>query len=123
MRTVFLGSPPFATPILDRLIDSEHRPVLVVTPPARRQGRGRHLGVSPIAVLAESAGIPLLQPSSVKDEAFLESPRRQADGRRIPTRREIRGAPERTLGIGLAGLNPEALAEKLPGVRVTAVAR
>lgn len=72
MRTVFLGSPPFATPILDRLIDTEHRPVLVVTPPARPQGRGRHLGVSPVALIAESAGIPCLQPESVKDEAFLD---------------------------------------------------
>ncbi len=73
MRTVFLGSPPFATPILERLIGSHHRPELVVTPPARPRGRGRRVVPSPVAELARAAELPLLEPETVKDEAFLEA--------------------------------------------------
>lgn len=71
MRTVFLGSPPFATPILRRLVSSRHRPVLCVTPPARPRGRGRRVEVSPVAELAREHDVALLQPESVRDEPFL----------------------------------------------------
>ena len=76
MRLVYLGSPPFATPVLERLIDSDFRPDLVVTPPPRPKGRGRKVEVSPVATLANAAGIPVLQPASVKDEAFLDELRK-----------------------------------------------
>ena len=72
MRLVFLGSPPFATTVLEHLFASEFRPELIVTPPARRQGRGRKLGDSLVAELAHAADIDCLQPESVRDEAFLE---------------------------------------------------
>ena len=72
MRLVFLGSPPFATPILRRLLDSAHRPDLCVTPPPRPSGRGRKLAGSPVADLAREHGVQLLQPESVRDEAFLD---------------------------------------------------
>lgn len=72
MRNVFLGSPPFATPILIRLLESAHRPALIVTPPERRRGRGRKVGTSSVAELANEAGVELLQPETVKDAAFLE---------------------------------------------------
>lgn len=71
-RLVFLGSPPFATPVLERLLASRFRPELIVTPPARRQGRGRKLADSPVAELAHAADIDCLQPESVRDAAFLE---------------------------------------------------
>lgn len=71
MRVVFLGSPPFATPILERLIASPHTPVAVVTAPERSRGRGRKSAASPVAELAESAGLPLLRPESARSPEFL----------------------------------------------------
>lgn len=71
MRLVFLGSPPFATPVLARLIDSRFRPLCVVTQPARAQGRGRKLGESEVAVRTRQAGIELLEPESVREPAVL----------------------------------------------------
>jgi methionyl-tRNA formyltransferase len=69
VRLVFLGSPPFATPILARLLDSPFRPLAVVTQPARAQGRGRKVVESAVATLARSAGIELLEPESVREPA------------------------------------------------------
>lgn len=71
MRTVFLGSPPFATPILARLCASEHRPVAVVTAPSRPRGRGRAVRPSAVAELATAHELPLLTPASAREEAFL----------------------------------------------------
>ena len=72
MKYVFLGSPPFAVSILAHLLDSPYRPSLVVTPPARRRGRGRKQAESPVAELADDVGIPLLQPETVRDPAVIE---------------------------------------------------
>jgi methionyl-tRNA formyltransferase len=71
VRYVFLGSPPFATPVLEHLLEVRP-PTLVVTPPERPRGRGRRVEPSPVAALAREAGVPLLQPESVRDAAFLE---------------------------------------------------
>lgn len=72
MRLVFLGSPPFAVPVLERLVASPYRPALVVTPPERPRGRGRRVESSPVAELATSAGIPLEQPASVRAPELVE---------------------------------------------------
>ena len=72
MKYVFLGSPPFAVSILAHLLDSPYEPSLVVTPPARRRGRGRKQAESPVAELAAEAGIPVLQPETVRDPAVVE---------------------------------------------------
>jgi methionyl-tRNA formyltransferase len=63
LRIVFLGSPPFATPVFERLVASQHRPLALVTRPDRPRGRGRALERSPLVVSAERAGIEVLQPS------------------------------------------------------------
>lgn len=78
MRVLFLGSPPFATPILGALIESPWRPVLVVTPQDKPRGRGRRVEPSPVIQLAEAAGIPLLHPHAplgARDAAFKASVR------------------------------------------------
>ena len=67
MRTVYLGTSDFAATVLRRLADSPHRPVLVVTPPDRRRGRGRRLASPPAAEAARELGIDLLQAASVND--------------------------------------------------------
>src|SRR3954470_18539679 len=70
MRTVYLGTSPFAVAVLRRLAESEHRPVLVVTRPDRPRGRGRRLAAPPVADAARALGIDVLQPESVSsDEA------------------------------------------------------
>ena len=72
MRVVFLGSPPFGTPILERLAESAFRPSLVVTPPARPRGRGRKLAPQPLAERAGALGLELLQPRTVRDPEVME---------------------------------------------------
>lgn len=72
MRTVYLGTSDFAATVLRRLAASPHRPGLVVTPPDRRQGRGRKVKPPPAAVAAAELGIELLQAESVNDQAALE---------------------------------------------------
>lgn len=72
MRTVYLGTSEFAGAVLRRLVDSPHRPALVVTPPDRPKGRGRHSGPPPAAVVAGELEIELLRAENVNDEAALE---------------------------------------------------
>ncbi len=71
MRVAFLGSPPFATPILRRLLESSHEVLGLVTPPDRPRGRGRGVSRSELALLADAAGLPVLQPASTKDPEFV----------------------------------------------------
>lgn len=72
MRIAFLGSPPFASPILERLCASRHAPVLVLTQPDRARGRGQKVQSSPVAELARARGIELLQPERANEPAVLE---------------------------------------------------
>jgi len=70
VRTVYLGTSPFAVAVLERLADSDHRPLLVVTRPDRPRGRGRKLSPPPAAEAARRLGIEVYQPDSVNsDEA------------------------------------------------------
>ena len=71
MNVVFMGSPEFAVPCLDALI-AHHRVVAVVTQPDKPAGRG--LGLQPPAVKkrALEAGLPVLQPPSVRKGPFLD---------------------------------------------------
>jgi methionyl-tRNA formyltransferase len=68
MRTVYLGTSPFAVAVLERLAASDHRPALVVTRPDRPRGRGRKLSPPPVADAARALGIELIQPDSVNSE-------------------------------------------------------
>jgi methionyl-tRNA formyltransferase len=67
VRTAFLGSSSFAVVVLSALAESSHRPVLVVTPPDRPQGRGRKTASPPAARAARDLDIPVLQAASVND--------------------------------------------------------
>lgn len=70
-RVLFYGSPDFAVPTLQALIDSHYRPLAVVTQPDARAGRGRSLRPPPIKKLAASYGIPALQPERLRDRAAI----------------------------------------------------
>jgi len=69
VRPVFLGTSEFAAAVLERLADSPHRPVLVVTRPDRPRGRGRRVTPPPVAETAKERELDLYQPESVNDEA------------------------------------------------------
>lgn len=68
-RIVFMGTPDFAVPALQTLVAGGEQVVGVVTQPDRPQGRGKQLRPSPVKVVAQQAGLTLLQPESVKTEA------------------------------------------------------
>ncbi|MER6945718.1 methionyl-tRNA formyltransferase [Nonomuraea sp. NPDC000554] len=73
MRLVFAGTPETALPSLRALIDSpRHEVVAVVTRPDAQSGRGRKVHPSPVAELAEEAGIEVLRPAKAGDPAFLD---------------------------------------------------
>jgi methionyl-tRNA formyltransferase len=69
LRLAFFGTPEFAVPSLERLLEGPHPVVAVVSQPDRRRGRGRRVSPSPVARVAERAGIPLLRPERVGDPA------------------------------------------------------
>ncbi len=71
MRIIFMGTPAFAVPSLECLVENGYRPVAVVTGPDRPRGRGQKLQQTPVKEAALRLGIdPILQPESVKDPAF-----------------------------------------------------
>ena len=74
-KIVFMGTPEFAVPALKALMESLDQVVAVVTQPDRPKGRGRKLIPSPIKVLAEKAGIYILQPEKARSPEFLSQVR------------------------------------------------
>jgi methionyl-tRNA formyltransferase len=71
MRIIFAGTPDFAVPALQMLIDSKHEICAVYTQPDRPAGRGRKLTPSVVKALALSAGIPVFQPETLKTDEDL----------------------------------------------------
>jgi len=63
---LFAGSPAFATPTLQRLVDLGYRPTAVLTQPDRPAGRGRAVTAGAVKQLALGLDIPVLQPNSLK---------------------------------------------------------
>ncbi|WP_067128358.1 methionyl-tRNA formyltransferase [Microtetraspora malaysiensis] len=73
MRLVFAGTPDTALPSLRALLDSpRHEVVAVVTRPDAQSGRGRKVHPSPVAQLADEAGIEVLRPAKAGDPGFLD---------------------------------------------------
>jgi methionyl-tRNA formyltransferase len=69
LKLVFCGTPRFAVPTLDRLVEAGFRVDLVVTQPDRPKGRGLELVSSPIKQRATQLGLPIVQPESIKNNA------------------------------------------------------
>ena len=71
MRIIFMGTPDFAVPSLERLAENDYAPIAVVTGADKPRGRGQRLTPTPVKEAAERLGIQtVLQPESVKDPAF-----------------------------------------------------
>ena len=73
LRIVFMGTPLFAQPSLQALLDSQDQVVAVVCRADAPQGRGRKCCAPPAKALAEQHGIPVLQPETIRSEEFFES--------------------------------------------------
>ncbi len=67
-----MGTPDFAVPTLESLIEA-HEVVGVVTQPDKRKGRGKAFVYSPVKECALKYNIPVEQPVKVKEEAFMET--------------------------------------------------
>ena len=71
MRIIYMGTPEFAVPSLERLIADGHDVVLVVTQPDKPVGRKQVMTPPPVKVTAMAHDIPVYQPTSMRtDEAF-----------------------------------------------------
>lgn len=71
MKIVFMGTPEFAVPSLQALIDAGHEIALVVTQPDKKGNRNKVIP-SPVKMLAEEHGLPVSQPFKMrKDEEFI----------------------------------------------------
>ncbi|MWV27710.1 methionyl-tRNA formyltransferase [Aurantiacibacter rhizosphaerae] len=66
MRLIFMGTPDFAVPTLDALVDAGHDVVAVYSQPPSRSGRGKKERPSPVHVRAEALGIAVRHPVSLK---------------------------------------------------------
>lgn len=67
-KIVFMGTPDFAVPVLEALIESKYEVVLVVTQPDRPVGRRRKLTPPAVKKAAIKKGIPVFQPEKIGEE-------------------------------------------------------
>jgi methionyl-tRNA formyltransferase len=73
MSLVFCGTPYFAVPMLERLVQSGFSVRLVLTQPDRPKGRGLELIASPVKQSAERLGLPIYQPEKIKQNEELRA--------------------------------------------------
>ena len=72
MKIVFMGSPDFAIPSLEKLIASGHEITAVVSNPDKRRGRGGGTSPTPVKAKALEAGLPVISIDNLKADAFAE---------------------------------------------------
>ena len=70
MRIVFMGTPDFAVFSLKALCENGYTPCAVISQTDKPRGRGNKLSPTPVKVYAESLGIPVYQPKTLRDEDF-----------------------------------------------------
>ena len=69
LRIVFMGTPDFSVPTLAAIAEAGHTIAAVYSQPPRPAGRGMHEQKSPVHKFAETAGIPVLTPRTLRDPA------------------------------------------------------
>ena len=72
LKAVFMGTPDFAVPCLQVMLDEGIEVAAVVTQPDKPKGRGKKLAMPPVKELAIENGIQVYQPKRVKDGEFVE---------------------------------------------------
>lgn len=71
MRLVFMGTPEFSVVSLNKLLESNHRVLGVVTQPDRPKGRGMKLACSPVKTTAYTNNLPVFQPERLPEEKLM----------------------------------------------------
>lgn len=72
LRIIFMGTPNFAVGILDAIYQNKYNIVAVITAPDKPAGRGQKIKYSAVKEYALDKNLPILQPTNLKDESFLE---------------------------------------------------
>jgi methionyl-tRNA formyltransferase len=72
LRIVFMGTPAFCIPSLERLLEDAHRVILVVTQPDKPKGRGNRISMPSAKEFALSRNIEVFQPETLKSERVVE---------------------------------------------------
>ena len=67
MRLIFMGTPEFSAPAIDALLEAGHEIAAVFSQPDKPKGRGYNLTPPPVKVKALEHGIPVYQPTTMKD--------------------------------------------------------
>lgn len=73
MKIVFMGTPEFAVPSLEKIQNSSHEINAVVTAPDKPVGRGLKIQPPPVKNAAEKFGLPVLQPANLNDPKFISA--------------------------------------------------
>lgn len=73
LRIVFMGTPEFAVPSLEVLVEHGYNVVAVVTAPDKPQGRGQKVEMSPVKASAMKHGLTILQPTNLKSQEFIDT--------------------------------------------------
>ncbi|MFB4158649.1 methionyl-tRNA formyltransferase [Geomicrobium sp. JSM 1781026] len=97
MKIVFMGTPDFAVPVLQSLVEEGHDIIRVVTQPDRPKGRKRERVKTPVKVEAEKHGIEVFQPEKVREEAAVKH--------------AVSGDPDLIVTAAYGQLLPESLLE------------
>lgn len=72
MRIIFMGNPDFAVPSLQRIFESSHKIIAVVSNPPKWIGRGNKIRETAVGLAAKAMEIPLLQPPKLNDKQLLQ---------------------------------------------------
>ena len=95
MELIFLGTPSFAVPTLERILATGHRVLAVFTQPDRAKGRGGQLAASPVREAALRLGLPVHQPERVRRPEVVE---------------QLRGMhPEAMVVVGYGQIIPQSI--------------
>jgi methionyl-tRNA formyltransferase len=100
VKTVFLGTPEFAVPSLERTVAAGHEVMAVYTQPDRPKGRGQKETMPPVKAAALKLGIPVYQPERVRRPEVVEQLRAMA--------------PEAMVVVGYGQIFPRAILEIAP---------
>ena len=75
MRVVFMGTPDFSVPTLEKIIEAGHEVIGVVTQPDKAKGRGKKVIFSPVKEKALEHGLTIYQPVKAREPEFIEQMR------------------------------------------------
>jgi methionyl-tRNA formyltransferase len=73
LRLAFMGTPEFAVPTLDAIVDAGHKIAAVYTRPPRPAGRGMAVQDSPVAHAAKHFGLPVVTPKTLREGSAVEA--------------------------------------------------